>query len=179
MMMERGHGGATSPTLNGKLLHGLPLNLPKIESNESNTDAALLDVMGIDDYLSLLKNKTDGNPRELWKETVTLAHQLKASRELIAIGSSVYSNKVNRTILDRLIESSHIILNAERVYLLEIDPTGAHLIVTCTKEQRAIGRKIPLHSGIEGESCEFVALKYVSALTETSLSPRLQQATLS
>jgi hypothetical protein len=173
-MMERGHGGATSPTPNGKVLHGLPLSLPKIESNESVTDAALLDLMGIDEYLSLLKNKTDGNPRELWKETATLAHQLKASRELIAIGSSVYSNKVNRTILDRLIESSHIILNAERVYLLEIDPTGTHLVVTYSKEQRAVGRKIPLHSGIEGEFSFFrssLCLSAADSVPPVSLSP--------
>ena len=146
------HNGAPSPTLNGKVLHGLPMCLPKIESNETVVDAALLDVMGIDDYLSLLKTKTENNPRELWRETSALALQLKASRELLAIGSSLYSSKVSRAILDRLIDSSHIILNAERVYLLEIDPTGTHLVVTYSKEQRAIGRKFSLKDGIEGTS---------------------------
>lgn len=149
-MTDRTHNGAPSPTLNGKVLHGLPMSLPKIESNETVVDAALLDVMGIDDFLSLLKSKTENNPRELWKETSTLALQLKASRELLSIGSSLYSSKVNRAILDRLIDSSHVILNAERVYLLEIDPTGTNLVVTYSKEERAIGRKFSLKEGIEG-----------------------------
>lgn len=150
--------GAPSP--NGKVLHGLPLSFPKIESHES-IDAALLDVMGIEDFLSLLKTRTDNNPRELWKETSMLASQLKASRELLTIGSTVYSNKVSRSILDRLIDASHIILNAERVYLLEIDPTGKSLTVTYAKDQRAIGRKIPINSGIEGKTSPSFGFTFV------------------
>ena len=69
------------------------------------------DVMGIDDCLSLLKNRTDNNPKELWKEMIIMAHQLKASQELLSIDSSLFSNK--RAVV---IESAHVILNAERVY---------------------------------------------------------------
>jgi hypothetical protein len=148
-MTERILNGAPSP---GKVAHGLPLSLPKIESNEA-IDAALLDVMSIEDFLMLLKNKTENNSRELWKETTMLASQLKASRELLTIGSTVYSSKVNRNILGRLIDASHVILNAERIHLLEIGPSGTHLTVTHSKDQRAIGRKIPVNVGIEGKYC--------------------------
>lgn len=134
-----------------KKTQGLPLSLPRIEPNESSVDASLLDVMGIEDYLSLLKNKTENNPKELWRETSLLAMQLKASRELLTIGSSLFSNSASRKILDRLIESSHVILNAERVYLLEIDPSGTELVVTYSRDQQAVGLRIPLSIGIEGE----------------------------
>ncbi len=149
-MAERIPNGVSPPVINGKKVHGLPLNLPRIESNEAVIDAALLDVMGIEDYLSLLKNRTDNNPKELWKEMITMAHQLKASRELLSIGSSLFSNKANRAIMDRLVESAHVILNAERVYLMEIDPTGSDLVVTYSKDEKAIGLKTPLRTGIEG-----------------------------
>lgn len=149
-MAERTTNGVLSPAINGKKGHGLPLNLPRVESNEAVIDAGLLDVMGIEDYLSLLKNRTDNNPKELWKEMITMAHQLKASRELLSIGSSLFSNKANRAIMDRLVESAHVILNAERVYLMEIDPTGSDLVVTYSKDEKAIGLKTPLRTGIEG-----------------------------
>lgn len=131
-------------------VRGLPLSLPRVTPNESSVDASLLDVMGLDEYLSLLKNKTENKPAELWKETSQLAMQLKASRELLAIGSSLYSNSASRKILDRLIESIHVILNAERVYLLEIDPSGTELVVTYSKDQEAVGLRISLNIGIEG-----------------------------
>lgn len=126
------------------------MSLPRVTPNESSVDASLLDVMGLDEYLSLLKNKTENKPAELWKETSQLAMQLKASRELLAIGSSLYSNSASRKILDRLIESIHVILNAERVYLLEIDPSGTELVVTYSKDQEAVGLRISLNIGIEG-----------------------------
>eukprot|EP00598_Pedospumella_elongata_P002990 CAMPEP_0184985152 /NCGR_PEP_ID=MMETSP1098-20130426/13956_1 /TAXON_ID=89044 /ORGANISM="Spumella elongata, Strain CCAP 955/1" /LENGTH=1248 /DNA_ID=CAMNT_0027509227 /DNA_START=172 /DNA_END=3918 /DNA_ORIENTATION=+ len=150
-MAERTTNGVLSPAINGKKGHGLPLNLPRVESNEAVIDAGLLDVMGIEDYLSLLKNRTDNNPKELWKEMITMAHQLKASRELLSIGSSLFSNKANRAIMDRLVESAHVILNAERVYLMEIDPTGSDLVVTYSKDEKAVGLKTPLRTGIEGD----------------------------
>eukprot|EP01032_Pedospumella_encystans_P015995 gene15995-18267_t len=53
--------------------------------------------------------------------------------------------------MDRLVESAHVILNAERVYLMEIDPTGSDLVVTYSKDEKAIGLKTPLRTGIEGD----------------------------
>ncbi len=149
--------------MNGKKVQGLPLNLPRIESSETVIDASLLDIMKIDDFLSLLKTRTDNNPKELWKEMVTMTHQLKASRELLSIGSSLISNKANKSIMDRLIESAHVILNAERVYIMEIDPTGSDLVVTYSKDQRAVGLKIPLKSGIEGNNTLPIFVSFVMA----------------
>lgn len=136
---------------NGKKIKGLPVTLPRIETNDSQLDMSLLDVMGIDDFLSLLKNKTDNSSKELWKETCALALQLKASRELLSIGSNLCSNKTNKSILDRLVESSYVILNADRVYLMELDSCGKNLVVTHSREKNAIGLKISKDIGVEGD----------------------------
>eukprot|EP00981_Chlorochromonas_danica_P010607 scaffold3290_cov165-Ochromonas_danica.AAC.50 len=87
-------------------------------------DISMLDVMTVEDFLSLLKNKTENNSKELWKETCVIALQLKAARELLSI--------------------------AERVYILEVDSSGKELVVTHSKDESAMGVKIPVNSGIEG-----------------------------
>lgn len=127
-------------------------HLPKIGSTESVLDIALLDVMDVEDYLSLVKNKTDSNWKDLWKETCLLVNQLKASRELLSIGSNLIGNKPTRKILDRLVEVTHIMLNAERVAVLELDPSGQDLVVTHSRDEKLIGMRVPSSNGIEGNS---------------------------
>jgi hypothetical protein len=128
--------------------------LPKIESHESSIDVSLLDVMAMDDFLSLLKNKTDSNWKELWKETCIFTKQLKAARELLSIGSNLISNRSNRKILDRLLEVTHVLLNAERVLIFEIDRTSdaRELVVTYANEEKLLGTRIPALTGLEGKS---------------------------
>ena len=138
-----------------------PITLPRLtrpeqlasssQSSESLIDIALLDVMGIEEWLFLLKGKTESNSKELWKETCLLALQLKASRELLSIGSNLFSNRAGGRVLDRLVEATRVILGAERVYLLEIDSTGKKLVVTHTHENLPKeNREIPISMGIEG-----------------------------
>jgi hypothetical protein len=126
-------------------------HLPKLGATESVVEVSLLDVMDVDDFLHLVKTKTDSNWKELWKETCLVVNQLKAARELLSIGSSLIGSKPSRKILDRLVEVSHIMLNAERVVIMEIDPTGSELVVTHSREERLIGLRIPSSSGIEGK----------------------------
>lgn len=137
-----------------------PIMLPRLNRPEQHTssspssdsliDISLLDVMGIEEWLSLLKGKTESNSKELWKETCLLALQLKASRELLSIGSNLFSNRAGGRVLDRLVDATRVILGAERVYLLEIDPTGKKLVVTHTHENLPKeNREIPLGMGIE------------------------------
>jgi hypothetical protein len=81
-----------------------------------------------------------------------MALQLKASRELLSLGSSLFSNNAtnNKLVFERLIEASHILVNADRVYLFEIDPTGKELVVKFSRDHQAIGLRIPVNTGIEG-----------------------------
>lgn len=126
------------------------IQLPKIDLHESTLDVSLLDVMAIEDFLSLLKSKTESNWKDLWKETCIFSKQLKAARELLSIGSSLISNKSTRKILDRLVDVTHILLNADRVTILELDSTGREMIVTHSRDDKLIGLRIPASAGIEG-----------------------------
>lgn len=130
---------------------GLVPVLPKIESHESTVDVSLLDVMAIEDFLNLLKNKTDNNWKDLWKETCIFTKQLKAARELLSIGSNLISNRSNRKILDRLLDVTHILLNAERVVIMEVDPSTKELVITHCKDEKALGTRIPTSTGLEGK----------------------------
>jgi hypothetical protein len=125
--------------------------LPKIETQESSIDMSLLDVMSIDDFLTHLKTKTENNWKELWRESCIFAEQLKASRELLSIGSSLLEHKANRNILNRIIEVTRILLSAERVAILEVNENGKDLVVTHSLDERLIGVRLPTSSGIEGE----------------------------
>lgn len=125
-------------------------NLPRLESTESMVDISLLDMMDTDEFLSALRNKTENNWRDLWKETTVMVNQLKAARELLSIGSHLIGNKTTRKILDRLLEVTYILLNAERVYILELDPSGKELIVTHARDEKSIGLRVSSASGIEG-----------------------------
>lgn len=138
-----------TPKFPSKRPVALSARLPKIDTPES-IDVSMLDVMPINDFLALLKTKTESNSKELWKETCAIAHQLKAARELLSIGSNLISNRANKKILDRLVEVTSILLSAERVYLLEVDAAGKELIVTHTADPNALGIKIPISEGIEG-----------------------------
>lgn len=129
----------------------IPL-LPKIEPTESNIDMSMLDVMNEQDFLSLLKGKTDGNWKELWKETCLIVQQLKASRELLSIGSGLIGAKSNRKILDRLVSVTRTLLEAERIAILEYEPATSELVVTHAHDESIYNIRLPINSGIEGKA---------------------------
>lgn len=143
--------------------------LPKLGVTESVVEVSLLDVMDVEDFLHLVKSKTDSNWKELWKETCLVVNQLKAARELLSIGSSLIGNKPSRKILDRLVEVSHIMLNAERVVIMEFDPAGTELVVTHSREERLIGLRIPSTSGIEGD---VLSTKIIANIPDVNQDPR-------
>jgi len=143
--------------------------LPKLDSSETQVDVSLLDVMGIEDFLSLLKTRTENNSRELLKETSTMAHQLKASRELLSICSSLFSNEVSTKMIDRLLDAAYTILNAERIYIFVLDPTGTELVVKRSRDKKAEGLRIPAHTGIEGD---VVSKKICANVPDVTQDPR-------
>jgi hypothetical protein len=124
--------------------------LPKIRPNDdSSLDINMLD-FDAEDFLSRLKKATDNNQPSLWKETCNLAYQLKASRELLTIGSHIFTNKTKGNLLDRIIDVTSGVLHVERAYLFQVDSTGKNLVITHTKDKQNIGIKIPIDIGIEG-----------------------------
>lgn len=121
-------------------------------NDESPVDISLLDIIGVNDFVDLLKSKTEKKANDVWNEILLLSQQLKASRDLLSIGSCLLSNKFDRKILDRLVHACHIVLNAEKVYLFEVDNNSNELVVTNSNDVRAKNIRIVMNKGIEGEN---------------------------
>lgn len=138
--------GATKMTSSGK-----DGRFPKLKGadDDMTVDMNILD-HDVESFLARLKKASDGNPAFLLKDITQLTHQLKASRELLLMGSLLYSSRAKGNLVDRLIDATHTILNADKVYFFEIDSSGRSLVLTHSKEKSLIGSKIPVEVGIEG-----------------------------
>lgn len=112
----------------------------------------LLDVISVSNFLELLRTKTQNNPITMWEEICTLTHHLKASRDVINSCSNLLSNKFDRKMLDKLVESCNVLLDAERVFLLEIDSINSReLIIKYPRSPDSKAEiRVPLSTGIEG-----------------------------
>jgi len=132
-------------------------------------DLSLLDMMGFEEFLVMLKNRTENNNPALWRVSCALAGQLKGSRELLSLGSYLSSNNNNLTkVFDRLIDTAYFLLNAEHVYLLQIDHEQMdHFVITHSRSTAAIGMKINISSVYDG-----IASKIMNISTINSSSSR-------
>jgi putative methionine-R-sulfoxide reductase with GAF domain len=83
------------------------------------------------------------------EETRLLAIQLKASREMIAIGSTALSKqgKTSRQVMQQLIHTTAVLLSVEKVHLLEVRDT--EFVISQSSDKSAVGVKIPIENGIE------------------------------
>ena len=115
-------------------------------------DLSLLDMMGFEEFLVMLKNRTENNNLALWRVSCALAGQLKGSRELLSLGSYLSSNNNNVTkVFDRLIDTAYFLLNAEHVYLLQMDHEQMdHFVITHSRSAAVIGTKINISSVYDG-----------------------------
>jgi len=126
---------------------------------DDGVDLSLLDVVGIDEFLQLLKSRTDSNSAALWHASCTLAGQLKGSRALLALGAYLASSEAPDRAFDRLLDTAHFLLNAEHVFVLQSDDadanandanTGEQLVVTHARAAAAVGLRLPsaaVHDG--------------------------------
>lgn len=124
-----------------------------LQSINNLIEPSLLDVISVSNFLELLRTKTQNNPITMWEEIFTLTHHLKASRDVINSCSNLLSNKFDRKMLDKLVESCNILLNAEKVFLLEIDSINSgELIIKYPRSSESKEEiRVPLSTGIEGE----------------------------
>jgi hypothetical protein len=114
-------------------------------------DISLLDFMGIEEFLSILKSKTENNNQALWKASCALASQLKGSRALLSLGSYLSSNEgAGTNILDRLVDTAFFILNAENICLLQLHTDGADLVVTHSRLESVLGVRIATSAVVSG-----------------------------
>ena len=107
-------------------------------------DFSRFDFMGIEEFLSTLMERTENTDPVLWRASCVLAAQLKGSRALLSLRSYLSSFDGTISDLDRLISTAYFIMNAENLYLLQLDPSGADFVVTHSRADTAIGIKISM-----------------------------------
>ena len=127
-------------------------------------DLSLLDLMGFEEFLVMLKNRTENNNPALWRVSCALASQLKGSRELLSLGSYMSSNNKNVSkAFDRLIDTAYFLLNAEHVYLLQIDHEQMdHFVITHSRSTAVIGMKINISSVYDGIASKILNISNIN-----------------
>ena len=131
-------------------------------------DLSLLDMMGLEEFLVMLKNRTENNNPALWRVSCALAGQLKGSRELLSLGSYLSSNNNNVTkVFDRLIDTAYFLLNAEHVYLLQMDHEQMdHFVITHSRSTAVIGMKINISSVYDGIASKILNISNINKSRE-------------
>mmetsp|Transcript_2306 Transcript_2306/g.3159 ORF Transcript_2306/g.3159 Transcript_2306/m.3159 type:complete len:1128 (-) Transcript_2306:365-3748(-) len=136
-----------------------PITLPKQPTSDAFIDISILDVMGIEEFLSVIKYRTENNQKDTWKEIYSLISHLKASRELMFIETQLFSSKSQednnaeslKKIVDRLVDATRVIFDVERVNILEIDTETDEFVLTSSSEKQGMGIRFAIKDGIESE----------------------------
>ena len=126
---------------------------------EMYVDISLLDIMGIDEFLSVLKYRTENNQKDTWKEIAAIVSQLKASRELMFVESHLYSSKSLKSddpevmikLIDRLVEAACVIFDVEKVNIYEIEVDTDELILTHSTDKQIVGLRYLMKDGVESK----------------------------
>ena len=114
-------------------------------------DVNLLDYMGVEEFVNLMRNKTENDYDSLWSASRSLAMQVKTSKALLSLGSQLCAGKTKTEVLDKLIESMKFSLKADHVFIMEYVAAENSLRVTHSDCISANNHLIPRNIGIEGE----------------------------
>ena len=111
----------------------------------------LLDYMTGDEFIHLMKMKTENNYNALWKASKSLAMQLKASKAILTLNSYMSMGKSKAEVFDKLVESMKFTLLANYVYIYEHNRENNTLQVTHSNNIAALNQGIPISKGMEGK----------------------------
>ncbi len=116
-----------------------------------NGDAHLLDFMTDEEFLQLIKNKTDNNYNALWKVSKSLTVQLQALKTILSANAYVHAGKRDRIdILDKIVDSMKYTLRADFIYVYEHSTDQNTLRVTHSNTISSINQHVMVHETIEG-----------------------------
>ena len=138
-----------------ELVPGEVLSL--ISGTAEMVDFTRFDFIGIEEFLSILMEKSDKSDTLLWSASCVLSSQLKSSRALLSLRSYLSSYDQTITPLDRLIDTAYFILSAENVYILQLDSNGTDLVVTHTHTDGAIGLRAPVSDVLSGTGITYTS----------------------
>ena len=122
--------------------HHRPTRSPR-PSIDRDVDFSLLDYKSVEDFLHIHRSKSDNH-----QVFTNLARQLKASRSLVALTSSLTFNMSPQDILHRFVESAGAIIDAERVFLLAHDKESGDLVGSLNAQNSA-DSTFRISSGVE------------------------------
>lgn len=119
-------------------------------SNGESVDVSQINFMGIEEFLSVLREKTEPNDKLMHSASRNLAAQLKESRTLLSLASHLSSNDGAPNTLDRLMDTAYFILNASNVFFLQLESNGTDMILIKSRVESAIGMRIAIHEIFPG-----------------------------
>ena len=119
-------------------------------NNGESIDVSQINFMGIEEFLSELREKTEPNDKLMRSASRNLAAQLKESRTLLSLASHLSSNDGDPNTLDRLMDTAYFILNAANVYFFQLEPNGIDMILIKSRVESAAGIRIAIHEIFPG-----------------------------
>lgn len=117
---------------------------------DGEVDLSLLDVIGVDDFMSLIRVRQEKNHTATWDAALLLAQQWKALRGLLSSTTNLLNKQVDAVDFEKILEIAHKTLNAERIVILQYDPKDAKLVVVAAREQTIRGVRIDINQSSEG-----------------------------
>lgn len=132
-------------------------------------DVAVLDQLEPEQFLRLLRGSVECFHDEVWDMMSQLVAQLKGCRNLLALSSYLTTPLSEQDVLEKILDSGYLLLNADRLSLYEVDHKTMDLVLTHTKDRSITNTRIPIGRGIAGE----VALhNHVVNTTDAYSDPR-------
>ena len=130
------------------------VTLPEVHKGhmDGDVDLSLLDVIGVDDFMSLLRVKQEKNHTATWDAALLLAQQWKVLRGLVSSTTNLLNKQMNAVDFEKIFEIAHKTLNAERIVVLQYDPKDAKLVVVAARGQTIRGARVDVNQSSEGNS---------------------------
>lgn len=130
-----------------------PPELPLIEHtgtlDKHRTEPPVI-FIGIEEYLSTFSTKTYNRSHSTLRAAQAVAAQLEDSMILLSLRSYVSSTFETVDSFQRLVDMAYRIVNAENVYLLEIDVDSKEFVITHSHVTAAVGTRLPLSGLFSG-----------------------------
>lgn len=120
-------------------------------SKGAQPDVAMLDKLDPGEFLRVLRSSVDCYHEDVWELMGQLVSQLKGCRNLLALSSYLTTPLSEQEVLEKILDSGYLLLNADRLSLYEVDHKTMDLVLTHTKDRSITNTRIPIGRGIAGE----------------------------
>jgi hypothetical protein len=141
---------------------GEPPELPMIEHSgtiEKCRKESPVVFIGIEEYLSNISSNSCNHSDSTLTAARAVTAQLEDSMILLSLRSYVSSNFETVDSFQRLVDMAYRVVNAENVYLLEVDIECKDFVITHSHVRAAVGMRLPILELFSGMSTNFAYKK--------------------